>query len=202
MAQMKTPGRRGALKKSRRRLPLYCLAGTVLLLAGIWLAGRWLEPESLTDEQILAKTSWTDDEIIHTAVQRLEAKRRTEGRTEVYRRLQDEIRKLPPQRQETVRDTIVRESVTAGLREYRLLAADKQQDLIKRMTEQMARRRSEFAKGQTQSQGREGLASGDGEQRKERAAKALQQIMDQLTPDERRDLAPLAKEWVKIAETL
>lgn len=195
--------RRPLGKFSRLKLPLFCLGGTLLLLLGIYLVHCSLSPESLTDDQILVKENWTEEELIQSATQRLQAKRRSEGNAEVFKRLQTQIRRLPAERQDSVREAIMREAVASGLREYRLLAADKKVELVNRMCDQAERRRKEFSSGLAKPKNpAEEAAIKDGQVRKEQAARAMQQIMDQLTPDERRDLKNLVQKWVQIAETL
>lgn len=199
---VRTPMRKGG-KRSRLRMPLICLAATVVLLgAGVFLSG-FLSPENLTDEQVLAKTAWTEDELAASAAQRMQARRRGEARPEVMRHLQEQIQKLPAERQRAVRDQIVTATVEAGLREYRLLAAEKQKDVVQRLAEQARRRQAEIAKGQVRPlPGADAAAGPDQNERKEAAARAMRQILDRLTPQERTDLAPVVKEWVKMAETL
>lgn len=185
---------------SRYKIPALCLLVTLVLVGAILLLAGNLEPESLTDEQVLNKQTWGEEEIVQAASQRIHARRRQGGDPAVFKHLQQKIRALPADRQPAVRDAIMREAVNQGLREYRLLAADKRQEVIKRLGEQAARRRSEIVQGKPILPAR--MSAADREEEKRQAGRAVTHIMDSLTPDERRDLAPVVKEWVKIAENL
>lgn len=204
MAKIVTSAKKSGRRPSRLKMPLACLAGTILLLGGIfWLAGG-LDVESLTGEQILSKQDWREEEIVATAAQRLHAKSRR-SEPEVFRHLQMQIDKLPPERRAAVREKIMKSAVEQGLRDYRLLPEDKRQEVVKRLAEQAQRRKQEIAKGQEvrmPGEAAAGITGADAQEARQQAGRAVSHIMDSLSADERRDLAPLIKEWVQIAERL
>ena len=198
MAKIVTNAKKTVRRPSRLKMPIFCLSATLLLIGGIfWLAGG-LEVESLTSEQILNKQDWREEDIVAAAAQRLHAQSRR-SEPEVFRHLQMQIEKLPPERRAAVREQIMKTAVEHGLRDYRLLPEEKRQEVVKRLAEQAQRRKQEIAKGQPVSLPGGGV---DDQAARQQAGRAVSHIMDRLSADERRDLAPLIKEWVQIAERL
>lgn len=189
-------------KLSRFKYPALFLLLTIAGISGLFMINSQIAPESLTDDQILLKTEWTEENIVDVATQRIVSKSHHQGNPEVYRYVTEQIKKLPQQKQEEVRQKIMQKTVDHGIREYRLLSEHKQKDMVDKLCRQAARHRQQFEKNGSANSSSKDKNLERLKENKEQASELIREAMDKLTPEERKDLAPLAKEWVKIAEQL
>ena len=120
-------------RKSLPKMPLFVTGALLVALVG-WLAVAEAEP--LTDEEILEKTSWNDEELVvaltRVGSQRRERiRRRSEsgernwgGRNKVMAHLREQVRGLPPERREAVTRQVMERSLDQAREQGRVKSGD------------------------------------------------------------------------------
>ncbi len=199
-------------KKSRKGFIAAVCGVSLALLGGIVLLCSYLSDkrEPLTHNQILAKDDWTKDELSDTlARMALQRHSRDSARApkEVYEHLRKQIEKLPKQEQDKLVKNTINITIDKGLAVFRTMERERRKELLERMkkeavdnrmvAEEIARNPQDLTEEdkkqieQMKAQSRELVSSSLGEA-----------MVNKMTPEERKEMAPIVKEWVGILEAL
>ena len=155
--------------------------------------------EPLTPRQILAKKDWTKDELADTII-RVEMQRNAQkGKVskEVYAHLRDKMGKLSDKDRDEVIVKTISGSISKGLELIRSMDPEKRKSLMDEMKKEAANNRK--TSESLSREEKKALKS----QVKDVYMKAVDSTMVNLaTPEERKEMAPIVKEWVATLENL
>ncbi len=190
-------------KHRRAKLRFFIVSGIIalticgaLLMLSKYISGK---REPLTPNQILEKKDWTKDELAD-AITRLELQRNAhkgKASKEVYAHLRDKMEKLPEKDRDEVIVKTISGSISKGLELIRAMEPDKRKSLMAEMKKEAERNRK-TSESLTREEKKE-LKS----QMKDVYMKAVDNTMVNLaTPEERKEMAPIVKEWVATLENL
>ncbi|HPN84047.1 MAG TPA: hypothetical protein PK821_01805 [Victivallales bacterium] len=157
--------------------------------------------EALTPEQILEKNEWTREELVD-AIGRI-GMQNLQGKGGENRELNDHIKKqmdsFPESERNKITEQVVENFVKKGIEVWRGMKPGKRKKLLDEMRKEaeLNRQAAEQMTGDEKAKARAAIM----EERK--AFEALNKCaLNHLSPDERRDFAPLAKEWIRMMECL
>lgn len=187
-----------AKKRRRKRhwLPLAIAGAIILSLAA---AVFFLEGEAMTANDILNKQNWSDKEL-QNALTRSMVTKDPEGNREVIEHLDRQLRKLPAARQDKIRKEVVVDASRKALKQLRKMPRQERQKLISALTEKAE---ANYSKIQNDSSIRKEAAMRANSREFEIFANEVNRVMlSELRPDERVQLAPLTKVWIRTMKTV
>lgn len=190
-------------KHSRTKLRFFIFWGAIalpicaaLLVFSSYVSGK---KEPLTPKQILEKKDWTKDELAD-AIIRMELQRNAykgKASKEVYAHLRDKMGKLSDKDRDEVIVKTISGSISKGLELIRSMDPEKRKSLMDEMKKEAANNRK-TSEALSREEKKE-LKS----QVKDLYMKAVDNTMVNLaTPEERKEMAPIVKEWVATLENL
>ncbi len=155
--------------------------------------------EPLTAGQILSKKDWTKDELADT-ITRMALKMSVDGgkgQKEVYAHLQKNLEKLPEKEREEVVVSSIRGSIVKGLELMRTMEPEKRKNIMEEARKEAEKNRKAA----------EGLSKDDKSRAKQEIKDVYMKAVDdtlvnKATPEERREMAPIVREWVATLESL
>ncbi|MHC4873305.1 MAG: hypothetical protein ACYTFY_15785 [Planctomycetota bacterium] len=187
-------------KRKKRIKPLPIIIGSSLVVL-LCLITSGTDREAITTPEILEKEEWKEEELVETLAL-LNVQRKRKGvREEVYRHLSKQVRKYPePKRREIVKKSIMKtidniqkqwKPLEPEVRQKMIAAIKKEAVVNRKRIEKMSKeRKARLKKEISKKETKEWIKTVN-----ERAA-------NRLSPDIRRDLSPVIKEWVDTLEGL
>ncbi|MBN2642855.1 MAG: hypothetical protein JXR78_14475 [Victivallales bacterium] len=174
----------------------------VLLLTGIIVIVRMNnEPEPLTNREIMSKKDWTKDELAFTLARSFKHQSGRQARREVLEHLHKQMQRFSESEQEKIKAEAISQATEDSIRQYRALKQDEKAKLlaaIKKRAEKNYQSLNKMSSSEREKV-RQRINSGDGAT----AVKAVQKAMlNKLTPEERRDFAPIERMWINTLERL
>lgn len=158
-------------------------------------------PEPMTTAEVLAKKQWTKQELAFTLARNFKPQADKRGRKQIITHLSKQLQKLKPKDRDAVKIMAIRQAITDSIKQYRALKPDSRSKMVSALTRRAERNYKNVAKmdSQQRHQIRQQLNSELGRS----ASAAIHETMyTKLSPDERRDFAPIEKIWIKTIEKL
>jgi len=198
-----SPARRYSSRKRHMRLkrPLIFAGLTVLGILGLWLCAGQFEPEPLTTEQILEKSSWSEEELTDTLSRQIALRGNLRGNPEVLKHLQTEVNRLPKENQKRIRDNTLRKSILYAQEQYATLPSDQRQKVVDNLVNRLKQQQKNI-KNMTPEERAKLKERLDDPAIQDARKNSAQSALDRLTPEMRNELAPLVKEWVNVLESI
>jgi len=188
-------------KKSRIKkilIPLAILLPImIILVVAIFVINR----EPMNAKEILDKQEWTEKELTRTLSRSMQLQSDRDFRREVTRHLNQQLHKLPPERQSEIRIAAVSDAMNKSLQQLRTLKPVERQRLMRRMSEQVDRH-YERVKSMSDQERRKAREKNESTEAKAIINEANRIIIIQMTPEERRDFNPIIEKWLKTMREL
>ena len=188
------------MKRHRRLRFKPILVALGLAVAAVSTTYIW-KPEPLTRDQILQKDDWTPDELVDTMSRVTGQYRKRESRREIFRHLRKQLRKLPEKKRREVMQQSLDRSVAIAYQQWQTMPDEAKEKMVAAM-EKEAKKNRETVEGLSKDRKeeiRERLESPEG---KEWMNRMRQHAVSRMTPEDRRILAPVVREWIKTLESL
>ncbi|MDD5698288.1 MAG: hypothetical protein PHH77_06690 [Victivallaceae bacterium] len=159
------------------------------------------EPEALTADQIINKKDWTKKELTQALASAFSPQTNRLSRHQVLSHLRAQLRRYPENERSAVRVAALRHAIDNSVKQMRLLPGNDRRKLITSIYE---RAENSYDKVRQMSAGEKArlrlrLDSPEGRVAVEEINKVL---LSKLTAEERRELAPVTKIWVKTLRSL
>lgn len=177
------------------------LAISIPVLATIGFFIFSTETEALTANQILNKKDWTKEELTRSLSSAFSPQTNRRNRHKVLNHLRKQLKRYPKNERTQIRVTALRHAVNSSVEQMRLLSEKDRKKLIDSIQKRAESSYSRVKKMSydEKSQMRSRLNTSEGKAAVEEVNKVL---VSKLTPDERREFAPISKLWVKTLRTL
>lgn len=197
----RTRRRKSPVSLHRLKVPLACCAGIGLLMVGISFCSGLFTPEALTPEQIMTKEAWSEAELTDTLARQVALTGNARGNTDVMKHLQKKIATFDNGTRSRIREQALNQSIRYAQEQYASMPPDMRKDIVNKMVnrcQQLQKRLNEM-----NPEEREKLRKkvNDPAFAKEHR-KATDDALDKLSPDHRKELAPLVKEWANALESI
>lgn len=198
---MKNQNRKIQTKKSRLKKILIPLAILVPVMAALIIASILIEREPMNPKEILDKQKWSEKELTRTLSRSMQLQTDRDFRREVTRHLNNQLHKLPPEKQSEIRIAAVTDAMHKSLQQLRTLKPVERERLMRRMRDQVDRHyeRVQNMSGEERRQARRQNASAE---TKAIANEANRVYIIQMTTEERRDFNPIIEKWLKTMREL
>jgi hypothetical protein len=159
------------------------------------------EPEALSASQILEKKEWTKAELTRALASAFSPQTNRRSRHKVLHHLRDQLRKYPKDQRTEIRVQALRHAVNNSIEQMRLLPENDRKKLISSIEK---RAQSSYARVQKMSKKeknklRSRLKTAEGKAAVDEVNKVM---ISKLSPEERREFAPITKLWVKTLRSL
>jgi acyl-CoA reductase-like NAD-dependent aldehyde dehydrogenase len=192
-------------RKSKSKLKLkYIVVPSCAILAVVILIGiinSLIVEEAVTDKQIIEKDDWTEEELVNTLV-RVNLRRKGAGHNPyVLRHLRKQVAKYPEKKRRNVVEKIVLKSIDELQDKWRDMTPDLKSKMVDSMRKEFAksRKRLEKLEGEKLKKFKEKVANKETQKwARELNAKAI----NRLSPDNRKEMAPITKDWINTIESL
>lgn len=159
------------------------------------------EPEALSASQIIEKKDWTKDELTRALSSAFSPQTNRRDRHKVLRHLRQQLKKYPKDQRTAIRVKALRRAVNNSIEQMRLLPEKDRKKLISSIEK---RAKSSYAKvkqmsSQEKNKLRSRLKTAEGKAAVDEVNKVM---VSKLSPEERREFAPITKLWVKTLRSL
>ena len=151
--------------------------------------------EVLSPDEILAKESWSDQELQSTLARSISPTMTGEKRNAVMKHLNHQLKKLPAARQDQIRQAAVADAVNTSLQQIRKMPAADRAEIISSMQKNAERN---YRQLQSSSQARRQMAKRMNSKDAEAFTREVNRVIfSEFTPEERIQFAPVTKIWIK-----
>ena len=159
------------------------------------------EPEALSADEILNKDKWTKKELIQSLSAAFSPQNNRRRRNEVLKHLRRQLMEYPPEQRTGIRVAALRNAVNNSVKQMRLLPEKDRKKLISSIQKRAENSYKKVSKmsAKEKKQIRSRLKTQEGQAIVDEVNKVL---VSKLDSDERRDLAPISKLWVKTLREL
>ncbi|MFA6713841.1 MAG: hypothetical protein WC082_00625 [Victivallales bacterium] len=159
------------------------------------------EPEALSSAQIIAKQTWNREELTGALASAFSPQTNRRDRHDVLQHLRKQLKSYPKAERSKIRIEALRRAFNSSLEQMRLLPEKDRKKLLgsiqKRAEESYSRVQKMSAKEKSRLRSRLDTAEGQA------AVEEVNKVMfSKLTPEERREFAPVTKLWVKTLRSL
>ncbi len=193
---MKNKTQKSQAKKSRMKkilIPLGILVPIILILVVI---SFFVEREPMTPKEILDKNEWSEKELTRTLSRTMQLQTDREFRQNVTKHLNNQLHKLPPERQSEIRVAAVSDAMNKSLQQLRTLRPAERENLMQRMHNQVDRH-YDRVKNMSSEQRKKMREESESAESKAIVNEANRIVIIQMTPEERRDFNPIIEKWLK-----
>lgn len=188
------------MAKNRRFKPLPIIIGAIIIII-LCLIISGTKREAISSKEIIEKENWTKDEIVDTMAMLSVQRKRNSIRIDVLSHMRKQIRKLPEEsRREVLKKTVLK-SIDKIQEQWSSLDDEKRKGLIKAIHWEAKRNHSKVK--YLSDQKRKELKKVMSERStKEWINEVNQKMANSLSPEARKELSPIIKEWVATLENL
>jgi len=179
-------------------LPL-AISIPVLVVIGFFIFST--ETEALSADQILNKKDWTKEELTKSLSSAFSPQTNRRSRHKVLDHLRKQLKRYPKNERTEIRVAALRHAVNNSVEQMRLLSEKDRKKLINSIQKRAESSYSKVKKmsSKEKSKLRSRLKTSEGKVAVEEVNKVL---ISKLTPEERREFAPISKLWVKTLRSL
>jgi hypothetical protein len=159
------------------------------------------EPEALTSAQIIEKQDWTKDELTKALASAFSPQTNRRDRSNVLKHLREQLKNYPENERSKIRIEALRQAFDNSIEQFRLLPEKDRTKLINSIQKRAEKSYTRVQKMSTQEKSklRSRLDTAEGQAAVDEVNKVM---FSKLTPEERRDFAPITKLWVKTLRSL
>lgn len=170
-------------------------SGVIMLMLIIAFVRSLITPEPLTNEQIIEKNDWTNEELATVL------SRQTRPSRDAQKHLNSFVRKLPEPERKNLYRSVINTRVQA-FKEKIALVDDKQKQEISKKLLARAKKESSRLSKMSDEEKKEARSRMKKNQMRGFGQQIGQEIINRLSPDERRLIAPAIAEWTRALESL
>ena len=151
--------------------------------------------EALAPDEILAKEKWSEKELQATLARTISPTMTNEHRRDVMHHLDRQLKKLPRERRDHIRQQAVVTAVNTSLRQLRKMPDNDRKQIISSMQKSAERN---YAQLRSSSQKRAELKKRMHDKDVEVFTREVNRVIfSEFTPEERVQFAPVTKVWIK-----
>lgn len=187
--------------KQRLKIILFTVIPTILVLIAVIIVKSKNRPEPLSPSEILAKSTWNKDELAFALARNFKHQADKDGRQEILKHLQEQLRKLPPAEQDNIKHQAFVQAIDDTIKQFRAMPPDMQVKMIDSMKKRADRTHKQVT-GMNRDQ-KEKLRSDMNSKLGQTAHSEMNKaFFNKLTPDERKAFDPIQRQWVMTIEEL
>lgn len=159
------------------------------------------EPEALSSAQIIEKQTWTKEALTGALAAAFSPQTNRRDRDNVLKHLRKQLKNYPEAERSQIRVEALRHAFSNSLEQFRLLPEKDRKKLLDSIQKRAAQSHERIQKMSAEEKAklRSRLDTAEGQAAIDEVNKVM---FSKLTPEERREFAPVTKLWVKTLRSL